>query len=433
LRKQDFSLSGALDIYRDRVLFNPDKSHALNYDGNIAASFFLNDSSRLTSSLYYLNTPGLISPTRSVRLNNRYTKKFKLVNNRSLSIFLGNSYSKNRYPLTPSSDYNNYGVSAGISFPLISDLYYNISYAYNRIEDIASGETGTPRVMTTGLSYYKSLTPSLRGRFNLTYRDEEKTQGIRTFLAGEDSLDVEVGLNYDLSKDVNFFTSARLRNIWAESADRDAFNEADFRFGFRSRWDSPFHWSPQGVVRGIVFDDLNADSKKDKDEEGVADVTINIGDKKVKTNKNGSYKASIKAKKSVVSLDFASLPKGYVASGQGSYVVDISEKTHHRIDFGITRQSGIYGVVFCDQDGNGKPGLGDIFISGVNIILDKTKRLTTDFEGGYFFRNVPGGTHIIMLDVNSLPLQYLPLIKIKNEIELEEGTTYIFHIPVQKK
>ena len=36
-----------------------------------------------------------------------------------------------------------------------------------------------------------------------------------------------------------------------------------------------------------------------------------------------------------------------------------------------------------------------------------------------------------MVRVNSLPIEYLPQIKLKNELEIAEGTTYVFHVPLK--
>ena len=56
----------------------------------------------------------------------------------------------------------------------------------------------------------------------------------------------------------------------------------------------------------------------------------------------------------------------------------------------------------------------------------------TDSDGNYFFRNISPGKHFIKIDVASLPLEYIPMIKVVNQVELSEGSTSIFHIPLKK-
>lgn len=89
-------------------------------------------------------------------------------------------------------------------------------------------------------------------------------------------------------------------------------------------------------------------------------------------------------------------------------------------------------MVFYDQNGNGKPDSGDEFISKVKMNLDGVQTAVSDFEGTYVFGSVQPGAHQLSIDVNSLPIEYLPKIKLKNRIEVSEGSTYVFHIPLTK-
>ena len=55
--------------------------------------------------------------------------------------------------------------------------------------------------------------------------------------------------------------------------------------------------------------------------------------------------------------------------------------------------------------------------------------LTGHFISG---RSSPG-QHIISIDINTLALDMVPLVKLKNKIDVAEGTNYMFNIPVQIK
>jgi hypothetical protein len=104
-----------------------------------------------------------------------------------------------------------------------------------------------------------------------------------------------------------------------------------------------------------------------------------------------------------------------------------------KIDFGLTIHSGIYGIVYFDKNQNGVIDEMDVFIPRVIMTLDGKDKYITNYEGAYFIENVSPGKHTLQLDVNSLPMEYLPLIKIKNEIDVKEGTTYTFHVPLKIK
>ena len=69
----------------------------------------------------------------------------------------------------------------------------------------------------------------------------------------------------------------------------------------------------------------------------------------------------------------------------------------------------------------------------MKIILDGKIIQKSDSHGAFYFRKVSPGRHTISIDMNTLPLDMLPLIKLKNEIDVAEGTNYMFNIPVQIK
>ena len=102
-------------------------------------------------------------------------------------------------------------------------------------------------------------------------------------------------------------------------------------------------------------------------------------------------------------------------------------------NFGLTTRSTVYGVVFYDENGNGQHEPNEKGISAAKISLDQNQVAYTDFEGVYSFDALTAGAHTIQLDVNSIPLQYLPSVRIRNEVNVEEGTTYVFQIPLKKK
>ena len=68
-----------------------------------------------------------------------------------------------------------------------------------------------------------------------------------------------------------------------------------------------------------------------------------------------------------------------------------------------------------------------------NQFIEGLKDAKTNSEGVYFFENIPDGKHTIKIDINSIPIEYIPLVKLKTEIIVEEGTTYNFYIPLKIK
>ncbi|MFA6378891.1 MAG: hypothetical protein WCX16_03815, partial [Candidatus Omnitrophota bacterium] len=173
--------------------------------------------------------------------------------------------------------------------------------------------------------------------------------------------------------------------------------------------------------------------KQDPGEEGIPDVMLQVGKQQTTTGSDGRYLIKVKAKRVQVGLDFDSIPQGYVFTTPLYQNVEIVPYGVAKANFGLTTQSGIYGVVYYDVNQNKKPDAKDELLPDVRITLDGKEEVLTDFEGAYSFSGISAGKHEISFDVNSIPVEYIPLIKIKNEIEIQEGTTYLFYIPVKKK
>ncbi len=432
-RPEDFNVDSALDLYRNRLIPNPFNDDAYNYDWSTSIRKIINDSSSLSSNIYYLYTPGVLSPARNFRIYNMYSKSFRIAESRMLSAFIGQSYQRSRYDYSPASEFDRLGASAGIRIPFFESLAYYCNYEHFWVEEMLTQNHIQPHVVTTGFNYSKSITDHITGNLDLSYRREEGTQSPLSFLAGEDSAGFAAGITYRPSSDLDFYLDSSGRRIWPKDASREEYFEADVRCGVRLGWELPFHWNPQGYVAGVVFKDMNGNGKQDLEEEGIAGVTLQVGKEQVTTGANGRYLVQVRARSVQVGLDFNTLPQGYILTTALYQNVEIVPQGTVKANFGLTTQSGIYGVVYYDANGNKKPDERDEFLPGVKIILDGKDEIFTDFEGAYSFSGIAPGKHEISFDVNSIPVEYIPLVKLKNEIEVQEGTTYIFHILVKKQ
>ena len=429
----DIRLSSDIDIYRDRKIFNVKNRQGVNFDWDTSLFIPLTPKSSWRTNIYYENSPQLVLSRKTLRLNNMYYNSFKFLKDRNFNWFLGNTYQRNRITLSPSSNYDRYAFNTGFRLSVIDNLYYYLNYEYSFLEDISSGYESFPRVLHTGINYSKRISKSLRSNLGISYRDEEGISGVNSFIAGEDSVSINFGLNYRPIPDVEAYINSYIRDTTSENSDVNSVDSFDVRFGIRTSFEFPlFAWNPKGEISGIVFNDLNGNTKRDDNEKGVPDIKIKVGKKEIVTDKFGRYSTKIRARRVVVAIDVESVTEGFVFSTSPSETLEIFHKGSYTVDFGITSQSGIYGVVYYDINSNGKPDEEDILVSNIKIILDNKDSTFTDTEGNYFFRNISSGKHLIKIDVTSLPLEYIPLIKVISQVELSEGSTSIFHIPLKK-
>ncbi len=426
-----FEVSSNADIYRERILSNADDPDALNYDLDSSVRIPLNDTTTWATSGYYLNTPGELSHRRNFRLINDLSKRYEIWGDRELQTFVGAIYQRSRVSETSTSDYDRYSATTGFRVGLLRDLSFFTNYEYSWVDNLESDTLTNPHVLNSGLNYSRQLTDRLSSNIGFYYRNEENTLGTNSFLAGEDSITGSIGMSYRPTEDAEIFWDSRLRNVWRENPDNPAYNEVDVRWGLRSVWDLPLSWNPQGTVRGRVFKDANANGKRDAGEPGMANVKVKVGKEEVVTDAQGIYSRQVSAKEVLVVPQLDSVEPGYILTSPA--VLEIKIPHEGNVNFGFTTDSGIYGVVYFDQNENKQPDEGDIFVQGVRISLDNKIYESTEYDGTYFFKNVDGGKHTIRLVVNSLPIEYLPLVKVSNTVEVTEGTTYVYHIPLKKK
>lgn len=420
-----------LDLYRDRESKNPDDPNALNMDFNTSFRRRLPNKDFFQGQLFYTKTPGLISDREDLRLSGNYGHRFEAFSISNALWSWGSVYQRTRSESSPAADYDRISVSTNLTLPITAHLQTSLAYEVSCVDDVAINETAWPRVFTASMSYRKTISKHWRMNSRLYYRDEERTEDSKSFLSGQDSLNLGVNLTYASFKGFNAYLDGRFRDVWAENNNDDAFMEADIRLGVTLDWDLGLRWNPVGFIEGYVFKDINRDGVRDAGEPGIPGVRVKAGLTSAVTDDQGWYSARVRAASAIVRVDEDTLPEGYVFQDISSWSFDITHQQHYHGDFALTTDSGVYGVVFYDENGNGRPDNGDTFISGVRIVLDDDQSVRTDSRGAYFFYNLAQGAHIISIDISSVPRQYLPTIPVRNRIVVSEGSSYIFHIPVK--
>ncbi len=428
---KDFSISNNFTATRDRDLFNPADAKRPNYTFDTDANWRLDPFTTVNVGYSRDDRKGSISPGISE------TRKFGLRKQvffiKKLSTFLNYSNFKNKYYSTSASNYNKDTLSVGLGFNLVGNLYWNISESFNFTKNTLSGETTNSRVMETALSYYSRIFDSpFYGRFRLSYRDEEDAGSILSYLSGEDRLELQAELSYRPNPYFDAYLSGRVANVWAETEGTTKHLDAEVRYGVRIAWDTGLRWNTKGGVQGFVFYDLDGDSFKDIGEGGVKGVLINATAKKGDiTNNNGFYLIQdIIGKEARVSVDLNSIPRGFTLTTPSFYDFGIKHNEIERFNFGITARAEIVGVVFVDLNGNNKFDRGEDSLGGVVVVLDDTNKVTTDDGGQYLFRQVLPGEHLLKIDLKTIPAKYIPKVSLRKKIELEEGTSYFYNIPL---
>ena len=422
-----------LDVYQDRLNPNPEKVDRLNEDFNWDALYTIDNSASFRLDYSLQNQLGRVSPTRYHSAGAGLYKTFDWI--KRINTYVNYRWQESKHFNSPGNDFINDKVIVGTRFSLIGDLYYYLNKEFNWLEARYSGTHTQPSALETGLDWNRRLFNSFfYGNFRLTYRDEEDTLSPVSFLSGEDYLEGYGEISYRPNPDLEAFFSSRVRNIWADNPNVNKRMEVNLYAGLRYIWDTRVHWDPIGSIEGYVFKDYNFDGLRQKNEPAIENIKIGLGKKKFEvTDASGHYKfKKVKARKAFVNIDTSTIPAGFVLTTPMSQEVSISQGKSLQINFGMASRTEIIGMVFEDIDGNKELNPNDKGIKGVVLKLEDGTSVTTDESGKYFFRKASVGKHTIQLDLNSLPSTYMPSISIFKEIDLYEGSSYVFNIPLKK-
>ena len=430
---ENLTITNNLNMFQDRLYpaLDNDNRWNENYDWNV--NYSIDPLTNLRLDYGIQNQLGRISQYRSQNAGVGLSKTFELL--RKINTFAAYRHQENKYFTSPASDYINDKASLGLSLNLIGDLNYYLNREFNWLNERYMGSFNRPRVTETGVEWYGQVfnTP-VNGNFRCGYHKEENAFSDFSFLSGEDYLENYLGFSYTTPTNKEFYGSSRFRNAWPQAPGANNRIEMNFNAGMRFIWDTGIRWDAVGDIEGYVFKDLNSDGLRQRDEPPLKGVKLWLGkDKYQETDLFGYYRfKGVRGNKAIVQLDVATLPEHFVLSVLFTQEANIVNHGAVRVDFGATTHSEISGLIFEDIDGNGVYSVGDIGIKDAVIKLENGKTAKTDATGRYYFYNVSTGEHTITLNLNSLPVYYMPKKALSKSIVLSEGTTYRHNIPLSR-
>ncbi len=311
---------------------------------------------------------------------------------------------------------------------------FHETFIFTPIESFLVDDRTSPSRLTADINYYTQVgkTPFWLD-FRFRWEDEEDTESINSFFAGEDTIQGEVEISYIPSDSFKAFCRGRLEDRKSEiSGERDLV-EAELIVGANVLFDTGVRWDPQGMIHGMVFKDLNGNGILDQGEEGVPNIEVFLSDEqRMKTKENGMFDfGKVRGKLFKTTMDLQTVPSGYINTTPFTQDVSIRQGKVTEVYFGIIARSGVRGIVFNDINGNTFLDGEDKGLANVAIQLDKDRKAITDLEGRYYFDNVQPGSHEVALVLDSLPLNYIPKVNIKQTVDIAEGRIHTRYFPVQ--
>ncbi len=431
---ENVSLSGTLDVFRDRLISNPEDPDALNIHTDLSLTTIPWENSSLGFSLQDLDDTGRLGPNRQRAIGMQFSQRFNLWGHRA-TVF---SRYQNRGSRILNNSLSNY-VQNQVIFGLQTEIFWGINFSiqdeWSGVKEPNINRFTRPHALTYNFDYTHQIgdTPFFM-ETRLRIRDEEDTESSNSFMAGEDSTEISGGIYYREYEDLEIFLTGSFSNFRPESLNAaDPRVEAQFLTGLKYLFDTGYRWSAVGSFEGYVFKDVNGDGVRQPDEPGIPGMVIAANDgKEAATNEEGFYQLkSITGRKAVLTLDNSKIPYGYTPTSAVRQEKDILQGKTQEVNFSLTPRSEISGIIYNDLNGNGKYELTDVGVRKVKIILEDGAVAKSNNLGVYSFPNVVAGEHTVSLVLTTLPEGYLPWDVPKKTFAVFEGIRFELNFPLR--
>ncbi|HNW40070.1 MAG TPA: SdrD B-like domain-containing protein [Candidatus Omnitrophota bacterium] len=423
-----------LDVYRDRLYPAEDNPERYNEDADSTLIYKIDPLTSLEVNYTLQNDLGKISQVRYSSAGAGVNRLFSLFG-KEISTYAKYSHQYNTNYSATGLDYANEKFYAGLRFSVIGALYYYFNRELNWLTERNTSNYVRPNVTETGLDWYDRIGKSpFWGSMRFTWRDEERANSPLSFLAGEDYIEGYGELSFRPVDGQEVYASARIRNVWKENNTASSRVEASFNVGMKLLWNTGLRWDAVSAIQGYVFKDYNGNGLMERDEPPVFGIKIWQGKKQSQiTDELGFFRfAKVKGKMAYITLDTGTLPAGYILTVPVTQEIPIDSSGAAQVYFGITSRSEIRGIVFEDTNEDGEYSVGEKGVSGVAITLDGDKTALTSVDGSYTYAQAQPGDHELSVDLNSIPVYYLPLVPLKKKFPLQEGESSAWNIPLRK-
>lgn len=161
-----------------------------------------------------------------------------------------------------------------------------------------------------------------------------------------------------------------------------------------------------GSFYGRVYQDVNLNGRFDT---GVdlpqARVQIRIdGNYFAETDERGDFRVdNIKAGEHEVYMDLLTVRADLTLLDSARQIAVMRPGRDAVVDFRLVRTGRIRGVVWLDENANGKIDEGEQRMSNVRVLTGSGRDTLTDGDGEFILGDLPPGEHVILLDEKTLP------------------------------
>lgn len=360
-----------LQIYRDRAAMLLDGIELPQTRSLDTGVYFQTSFSRFTLSGELRYNAGEILAQKQKNVYTGLRVNIQLDSANSLVVSGTKSFGSGGQSAVAFSFIHRFGEGIGEGFQLSKLLGFNRGKIQGRVYYDLNGngqdDKDEPGVvgMTVQLDENRSVKTDINGRY--------------TFSTNSGSYNVSL-YSDDLGKRLRASTSTQ-QKVFLSSGKTLNLNFGISDFGFvAGRIFNDIGSNGEGI-KGVIITLRAANSSNEK---SVTAVSNSIGEYEFPFLRPGDY---------LVEIDTLTLPANFQIPEQLSQIIKVQPLRGSSVDFPLTAQRAIAGIVFIDNNGDGKFNAPlDSPIEGANIISSGGASAISDLNGEYILRNLPFGT-----------------------------------------
>jgi len=172
-------------------------------------------------------------------------------------------------------------------------------------------------------------------------------------------------------------------------------------------------------ISGIVYNDINMNKTFDAGDKGVRAVFLALDSGVMAVSMaTGHYRMEdVRPGEKTLTLDATSLPYNLLPLTKVKRAVGVEGGKEYKEDFPVYALRTIVGVIFVDSNGDGRFDAGEKGVEDIVVRCAGTATIT-DNKGRYFLKKVPGREQEVVVDVESIPSEYVLSVSPSRSVEL---------------
>ena len=190
------------------------------------------------------------------------------------------------------------------------------------------------------------------------------------------------------------------------------------------RFDTPVPFvKTKGRVEGVVFLDQNGNGTWDPGEAGVPEAFVRLGSQLARSGERGVFRFP-PVLPGEYRLTVTELPLGMMSTKSLPLKISLQAGEVKRVEIPLQAIGALKGLVFRDENGDGKPDPDEGGLPGVRVLIKGpmgVERTAQTGPDGRFVLQVPPGEYSVSLDESTLPKRFEPSTPLEVAVRVETG------------